>query len=146
MNTAFKLGEDVAEEWDLLFEQQTMEQISPMKRDMLGFVDKSCQKSGVTLSYMTTNWRDAHTQAAVAKIESVAVGTSRYLDWTNAIGSEASAGRRAQGQQLSYAEELSQRVLSGGFKLVVTIVQAGWRISGSALKKRAGVETSSLWG
>ncbi len=90
VNTAFKLGEDVATTWEMAVSSSTYEQLPEPLAAVFSFETRRKSISGVELVYFSQSWTSETVQAQVAtKINVLTVSADsnlRLLDWSAAIG------------------------------------------------------------
>ena len=135
VNTAFKLGEDLAEPWELCVDPSTTAGFGDVVYCAMPFERKSAKISGVQLSYTSINYADTAGQKAFGKIRivssaeaghgtpdvSVAANPSGCLDWTEVLGKGvegiklpygAGQNRAASHVQAAYRAKMARRFLS----------------------------------
>ena len=90
VNTAFKMGEDVAEEWEVLLQDKTMEKLKPERTAPFGFTLHEKSLSKVTLKYWRVKWLDDHVQTNVEGPLMAARGLKKTnrVDWNALVPKE----------------------------------------------------------
>lgn len=97
VNTAFKLGEDVAERWEIALDMSTFNELPAAIQQALPFREKAASISGVSLAYRSIDSASAEGREAagrVAVVSGIETGASSVLaactpgmlDWTGLVG------------------------------------------------------------